>query len=89
VKLDPGTDNFRLAAAPSAFKRRPQGKDRNLAHRRGTARPAAAAVGVRPSARRSATEIQHGRVKFLRHGETRGDYLQVVATPKAADPHSG
>ncbi|PSK66008.1 2,3-dihydro-2,3-dihydroxybenzoate dehydrogenase [Micromonospora sp. MH33] len=35
-----------------------------------------------------ATEIQVERVKFLRYGETRGDYDQVVATLNAADPHS-
>jgi short-subunit dehydrogenase involved in D-alanine esterification of teichoic acids len=35
-----------------------------------------------------ATEIQVERVKFLRYGEVRGDYDQVVATLNAADPHS-
>ncbi|MEU0154384.1 SDR family oxidoreductase [Micromonospora fulviviridis] len=35
-----------------------------------------------------ATEIQVERVKFLRYGEARGDYDQVVATLNAADPHS-
>ncbi|ATY13704.1 oxidoreductase [Amycolatopsis sp. AA4] len=34
-----------------------------------------------------ATEIQVENVKFLRHGEARGDYHQVVATLNAADPH--
>ncbi|QWF77636.1 SDR family oxidoreductase [Amycolatopsis sp. CA-230715] len=34
-----------------------------------------------------ATEIQVERVKFLRYGEVRGDYDQVVATLNAADPH--
>jgi short-subunit dehydrogenase involved in D-alanine esterification of teichoic acids len=34
-----------------------------------------------------ATEIQVERVKFLRYGEARGDYEQVVATLNAADPH--
>ena len=34
-----------------------------------------------------ATEIQVERVKFLRYGEARGDYDQVVATLNAADPH--
>jgi uncharacterized oxidoreductase len=37
----------------------------------------------RPEAR----EIQVERVKFLRYGEARGDYDQVVATLNAADPH--
>ncbi|MEH1054114.1 SDR family NAD(P)-dependent oxidoreductase [Micromonospora sp. CPCC 206171] len=35
----------------------------------------------------AATEIQVERVKFLRYGEARGDYDQVVATLNAADPH--
>jgi short-subunit dehydrogenase involved in D-alanine esterification of teichoic acids len=34
-----------------------------------------------------AKEIQAERVKFLRYGEARGDYDQVVATLNAADPH--
>lgn len=34
-----------------------------------------------------AAEIQVENVKFLRHGEARGDYHQVVATLNAADPH--
>jgi len=34
-----------------------------------------------------ATEIQVERVKFLRYGEARGDYDQVVKTLNAADPH--
>ncbi|MBN9743847.1 oxidoreductase [Amycolatopsis sp. A1MSW2902] len=34
-----------------------------------------------------ATEIQVENVKFLRHGEARGDYHQVVAMLNAADPH--
>lgn len=34
-----------------------------------------------------ATEIQVERVKFLRYGETRGDYDQVVATLNRTDPH--
>ena len=34
-----------------------------------------------------AKEIQVERVKFLRYGEPRGDYDQVVATLNAADPH--
>lgn len=38
---------------------------------------------VQPDAR----EIQVERVKFLRYGEARGDYDQVVATLNAADPH--
>ena len=32
-------------------------------------------------------EIQVDRVKFLRYGEARGDYDQVVATLNASDPH--
>ncbi|MEH0823619.1 MULTISPECIES: SDR family oxidoreductase [unclassified Micromonospora] len=35
-----------------------------------------------------AKEIQVERVKFLRYGEARGDYDQVVKTLNAADPHS-
>ena len=35
-----------------------------------------------------ATEIQVERVKFLRYGEARGDYDQVVKTLNAADPHA-
>jgi uncharacterized oxidoreductase len=34
-----------------------------------------------------AHEIQVERVKFLRYGEARGDYEQVVAALNAADPH--
>ncbi|WP_020661046.1 SDR family oxidoreductase [Amycolatopsis benzoatilytica] len=34
-----------------------------------------------------ATEIQVENVKFLRYGEARGDYAQVVAALNAADPH--
>lgn len=34
-----------------------------------------------------ATEIQVERVKFLRYGEARGDYDQVVAALNQADPH--
>ena len=34
-----------------------------------------------------AKEIQAERVKFLRYGEARGDYDQVVATLNAADRH--
>ncbi|ART67457.1 oxidoreductase [Mycobacterium dioxanotrophicus] len=34
-----------------------------------------------------AKEIQVERVKFLRYGEARGDYDQVVATLNNADPH--
>lgn len=34
-----------------------------------------------------AREIQVERVKFLRYGEARGDYDQVVATLNATDPH--
>jgi uncharacterized oxidoreductase len=37
--------------------------------------------------RPDAKEIQVERVKFLRYGEARGDYEQVVATVNAADPH--
>jgi uncharacterized oxidoreductase len=35
----------------------------------------------------NAKEIQAERVKFLRYGEARGDYDQVVETLNAADPH--
>jgi uncharacterized oxidoreductase len=35
----------------------------------------------------NAREIQVERVKFLRYGEARGDYDQVVATLNASDPH--
>ena len=35
-----------------------------------------------------AHEIQVERVKFLRYGEARGDYDQVVATLNATDPHT-
>jgi short-subunit dehydrogenase involved in D-alanine esterification of teichoic acids len=38
-------------------------------------------------ARPDAHEIQVERVKFLRYGEARGDYDQVVAALNAADPH--
>jgi short-subunit dehydrogenase involved in D-alanine esterification of teichoic acids len=34
-----------------------------------------------------AKEIQVERVKFLRHGEARGDYDTVVATLNQTDPH--
>jgi uncharacterized oxidoreductase len=34
-----------------------------------------------------ANEIQVERVKFLRYGEARGDYDQVVTTLNASDPH--
>lgn len=34
-----------------------------------------------------ADEIQVERVKFLRYGEARGDYDQVVATLNSVDPH--
>lgn len=34
-----------------------------------------------------ATEIQVERVKYLRYGEARGDYDQVVAALNASDPH--
>ncbi len=35
----------------------------------------------------AATEIQVERVKFLRYGEARGDYEQVVSVLNSADPH--
>ena len=44
------------------------------------------AVGLLES-QPEAKEIQVERVKFLRYGEARGDYDQVVATLNAADPH--
>jgi short-subunit dehydrogenase involved in D-alanine esterification of teichoic acids len=34
-----------------------------------------------------ATEIQVENVKFLRYGEARGDYSQVIATLNRLDPH--
>lgn len=37
--------------------------------------------------RPDAKEIQVERVKFLRYGEARGDYDQVVAALNASDPH--
>lgn len=40
-------------------------------------------IETRPDAR----EIQVERVKFLRYGEARGDYDQVVAALNTADPH--
>ncbi|GIH65388.1 SDR family oxidoreductase [Microbispora siamensis] len=46
----------------------------------------AEAVGLLES-QPDAKEIQVERVKFLRYGEVRGDYDQVVATLNAADPH--
>jgi hypothetical protein len=36
-----------------------------------------------------AKEIQVERVKFLRYGEARGDYDQVVKTLNASDPTAG
>jgi uncharacterized oxidoreductase len=36
----------------------------------------------------AANEIQVERVKFLRYGEARGDYDQVVAALNASDPHA-
>ena len=44
---------------------------------------AVALLEAQPDAR----EIQVERVKFLRYGEARGDYEQVVGTLNAADPH--
>jgi uncharacterized oxidoreductase len=44
------------------------------------------AVGLLAS-QPDAKEIQVERVKFLRYGEARGDYDQVVATLNATDPH--
>jgi short-subunit dehydrogenase involved in D-alanine esterification of teichoic acids len=41
-------------------------------------------IETQPDAR----EIQVERVKFLRYGEARGDYDQVVATLNATDPHA-
>ncbi|WP_439028824.1 SDR family oxidoreductase [Gordonia terrae] len=38
-------------------------------------------------ARPGATEIQVERVKFLRYGEVRGNYAEVVATLNNLDPH--
>ncbi|MBB2912583.1 short-subunit dehydrogenase involved in D-alanine esterification of teichoic acids [Streptosporangium becharense] len=42
-----------------------------------------ALIEAQPDAR----EIQVERVKFLRYGEARGDYDQVVETLNASDPH--
>jgi short-subunit dehydrogenase involved in D-alanine esterification of teichoic acids len=42
-----------------------------------------ALIQAQPDAR----EIQVERVKFLRYGEARGDYDQVVETLNASDPH--
>jgi len=39
------------------------------------------------AAQPDAKEIQVERVKFLRYGEARGDYDQVVKTLNASDPH--
>jgi uncharacterized oxidoreductase len=39
------------------------------------------------AAQPDATEIQVERVKFLRYGEARGDYDQVVETLNRSDPH--
>ena len=44
------------------------------------------AVGLLAS-QPEAREIQVERVKFLRYGEARGDYDQVVAALNASDPH--
>ncbi|MFG2517348.1 SDR family oxidoreductase [Streptomyces sp. NPDC048584] len=44
------------------------------------------AVGLLET-RPDAEEIQVERVKFLRYGEARGDYDQVVATLNGSDPH--
>ena len=38
-------------------------------------------------ARSEAGEILVEQVKFLRHGESRGDYAEVVRAINAADPH--
>jgi uncharacterized oxidoreductase len=45
------------------------------------------AVGLL-SSEPDAKEIQVERVKFLRYGEARGDYDQVVATLNSSDPHA-
>lgn len=44
-------------------------------------------VGIVES-RPDATEIQVENVKFLRYGEARGDYAEVVETLNRSDPHS-
>jgi short-subunit dehydrogenase involved in D-alanine esterification of teichoic acids len=44
---------------------------------------AVALLQTRPDAK----EVQVERVKFLRYGEARGDYDQVVETLNASDPH--
>jgi uncharacterized oxidoreductase len=40
-------------------------------------------IETQPDAR----ELQVENVKFLRYGEARGDYDQVVATLNRSDPH--
>jgi len=47
----------------------------------------AAEVAALLAAQPDAKEIQVERVKFLRYGEARGDYDQVVGTLNASDPH--
>ena len=46
-----------------------------------------AQVAALPQTQPDAKEIQVDRVKFLRYGQTRGDYDQVVQMLSAADPH--
>jgi uncharacterized oxidoreductase len=46
-----------------------------------------AEVSTLIEAQPDAKEIQVERVKFLRYGEARGDYDEVVASLNAADPH--
>jgi short-subunit dehydrogenase involved in D-alanine esterification of teichoic acids len=46
-----------------------------------------AEVAALLEAQPDATEIQVERVKFLRYGEARGDYDQVVAMLNRSDPH--
>jgi NADP-dependent 3-hydroxy acid dehydrogenase YdfG len=45
------------------------------------------AASIRSAAQPDAKEIQVERVKFLRYGEARGDYDQVVAVLNSTDPH--
>jgi uncharacterized oxidoreductase len=57
----------------------------------GTANPPIGALSAQVTAlleaQPDAREIQVERVKFLRYGEARGDYDQVVAALNHADPH--
>jgi short-subunit dehydrogenase involved in D-alanine esterification of teichoic acids len=47
----------------------------------------AAEVAALLESQPDAKEVQVERVTFLRYGEARGDYAQVVETLNASDPH--